>query len=94
MQVVFNDFQVLRENDKTYFHILESVINSVDELSILEVRKNRDNYSFRLSISESGYIVPLIRELNAMHNKFNIKVDFSKSIKSSAVINFKINLIE
>ena len=94
MKVYFIDLPIVKDNDLTYFSILEAVVNSIDELSTLEIRKNTSNYSFRLSLSEPIYISPLIKELNSLHNMMKIRVDFSKSIKSSYILHFKINLVE
>ena len=92
MEIIYHDLPILKENDRSYFRMLEAVINSVDELSILDIRRNLENFSFRIAMSSTVYITPLIQELNSLHNMINIKVDFSKSIKSSSSLSFKINL--
>lgn len=92
MKIILSDFPVLKENDRTYLLLLEGVINSTDELATLEIRKNPENYSFRISVSSSIYLSPLIKELNTLNNMCGIVVDFSKSIKSSCILFFKINL--
>lgn len=92
MEIVYHDLPILRENDRSYFKVLEAVINSVDELSILEIRRNMENFSFRIAMSSTVYITPLMQELINLHNLFRIKVDFSKSIKSSSSLSYKINL--
>lgn len=91
MDIHLIDLPIIRDNDRAYLYLLESVINSVDELSTLEIRKNPDNYSFRISLS-GNYVASLIKELNTLHNMIKIRVDFSKSIKSSSTLHFKINL--
>ena len=92
MRVIFKDVSLIPDNDISYFHLLESVINTTDELSTLEVRKNLNSYNFRIAVSAKEYLLGLIEELNNLHNLIGIKVDFSKSIKSSSSISFKINL--
>jgi len=87
------DIPILLDNDRSYLCLLESVINSVDELSSMEVRKNPNNFSFRIALS-GNYIPVLIKELNSLHNMMKIRVDFSKSIKSSSTLHFKINLVK
>jgi len=94
MEVCFINLPILKDNDNSYFELLRGVINSVDELSTLEIRKNLDSYTFRLSLSEFIYVGELIKQLNSLHNLLKIRVIYSKSIKSSCVINFKINLVE
>lgn len=92
MTIVFKDLFMVNDNDANYFKFLEATINSVDELSTLEVRKGPELYHFRIATSSPSYISPLIAQLNELHNLFTIKVDFSKSIKSAASISYKIPL--
>lgn len=84
--------EVMQDNEIAYFSHLEGVISSVDELSILEITKNPNSYHFRLAASVPMYNDMLLEELLKFHNLFHIKLDLSKSIKSSATITFEINL--
>ncbi len=93
MRIVRRGFpEILPENDKSYFAMLEGVVNSVDELSTMEIVKGPDSYTFRIAITSPSYLTPLIHLLNEMHNVFSIRVNFSKSIKSSASLSYKIPL--
>jgi hypothetical protein len=84
--------EVMQDNEIAYFSHLEGVIDSVDELSILEITKNPHSYHFRLAASLPKYNDMLLEEILKLHNLFQIKLDLSKSIKSSATITFEINL--
>ena len=84
--------EVMQDNELAYFAHLEGIIASVDELSILEITKNPNSYHFRLVASVPKYNDMLLEELLKFHNMFHIKLDLSKSIKSSATITFEINL--
>ena len=84
--------QVMQDNETAYFAHLEGIIASVDELSTLEITKNPHSYHFRLAASVPMYNEMLLEELLKFHNLFHIKLDLSKSIKSSATIVFEINL--
>ena len=84
--------EVLPDNEIAYFAHLEGVINSVDELSSLEITKNPNAYHFRLVPSLPKYNPMLLEELLKLHNIFQIKLSLSKSIKASATIVFEINL--
>jgi hypothetical protein len=84
--------EVLPDNEIAYFAHLEGVINSVDELSSLEITKNPNAYHFRLVPSLPKYNPMLLEELLKLHNIFHIKLNLSKSIKASATISFEINL--
>ena len=84
--------EVLQDNEIAYFAHLEGVINSVDELSSLEITKNPHSYHFRLAPSLPRYNEMLLEEILKLHNIFQIKLNLSKSIKASATIVFEINL--
>jgi hypothetical protein len=84
--------KIILDNDQVYLSHLEGVINSVDELSSLEITKNTNSYHFRLAPSLPKYIPTLLEELLKFHNLYGIRLDLSKSIKTSATINFNITL--
>jgi hypothetical protein len=84
--------EVMPDNELAYFAHLEGVINSVDELSTLEITKNPYSYRFRLAPSLPKYNEMLLQEILKLHNIFQIKLNLSKSIKASATIVFEINL--
>jgi len=83
---------VMLDNEELYFAHLEGVIDSVDELSIMEITKTPTSYHFRLAPSLPKYNPMLLEEILKFHNMFQIKLDLSKSIKASATINFQITL--
>lgn len=84
--------EVLSDNETTYFAHLQGIIDSVDELCNLQVTKNPHSYHFRLAPSVPRYTQLLLEELLRFHNMFNIKLNLSKSIRSSSTITFEINL--
>ena len=84
--------QVMQDNEIAYFAHLEGIISSVDELSTLEITKNPHSYHFRLAPSLPMYNEMLLQEILKLHNMFKIRLNLSKSIKSSATIVFEINL--
>ena len=83
--------EVMPDNEMAYFAHLEGVINSVDELSTLEITKNPNSYHFRLAPSIPMYTDMLLEEILKLHNIFQIKLSLSKSIKSSATITFELD---
>jgi hypothetical protein len=83
---------ILKENEKNYFAQLEGIICSVDELSSLQITNAKYNYIFRLAPSHPKYTNMLIEEIIKYHNLLSIRLDFSKSIKTTAVILFKLSL--
>jgi len=83
---------ILSENEATYFAQLEGIVGSVDELSSLQITRTSDSYAFRIAPSHPKYNNLLIEELLKYHNLFKIRLDMSKSIKTSGTIVFKISL--
>lgn len=84
--------KVMQDNETAYLAHLYGIIDSVDELSTLEITKNPNSYHFRIAPSLPKYTNMLLEELLKFHNLLNIRLDLSKSIKSSATITFEINL--
>ena len=84
--------EVINDNEETYFAHLEGIICSIDELSTMEITKNPRSYLFRIAPSMPKYSEMLLKELLKFHNLFQIKLNMSKSIKTSGSIVFEINL--
>lgn len=95
MEVVRKYFpEVLPDNEEVYFQLVIGLIESVDELSVLQITKLKDRYSFRLSPSLPQYNELLLKEILKLHNLYNIHLDISKSIKTLNTINFTIGFVE
>ncbi len=84
--------QVMPDNELAYLAHLQGIIDSVDELSTLEITKNPNSYHFRLAPSLPMYNDMLLEELLKFHNMLQIQLNLSKSIKSSATIVFDISI--
>ena len=84
--------KVMQDNDEVFLAHLEGVISSVDELCSLEITKNTSSYRFRIAASHPMYNNMLIEEILKFHNLFGIRLDMGKSIKTSSIITFEINL--
>ena len=84
--------EILLDNEEVYFAHLEGVLSSVDELASLEIVKAPHAYHFRIAPSLPKYSEMLISEILKLHNVFKIRLDMSKSIKTSSVISFNIKL--
>jgi hypothetical protein len=82
--------KVMQDNDEVFLAHLEGVIASVDELCSLEITKLKDSFRFRIAASHPMYNNMLIEEILKFCNMFKIRVDMSKSIKTSSVITFEI----
>jgi hypothetical protein len=84
--------EVMQDNEMNYFAHLEGIIDSIDELSSMEITKKPTAYHFRIATSLPKYNNMLIEELLKFHNMFHIKLNMSKSIKTSATIVFEITI--
>jgi len=84
--------KLMQDNDETFLAHMEGVISSVDELCSLEITKSLESYRFRIACSLPKYNNMVIEEILKFCNMFHIRVDMSKSIKTSSVITFEINL--
>lgn len=83
---------ILPDNDVCYFSLLEGVVNSVDELSALTITRSGNRYLYRLIPSAPKYLNSLVEEITSLHNIFQLHLDFSKSIKTSSVLTFYLQL--
>jgi len=84
--------EIMQDNETAYFAHLEGVLDSVDELASLEITKSPTAYKFRLAPSLPKYNDMLLQEILKLHNIFQIRLNLSKSIKTSGTINFDISL--
>jgi hypothetical protein len=84
--------EIMQDNETAYFAHLEGVLDSVDELASLEITKSPTAYHFRLAPSLPKYNELLLQEILKLHNIFQIRLNLSKSIKTSGTINFDISL--
>tara|TARA_R110002153_G_scaffold246678_1_gene402553 strand:+ start:1504 stop:1785 length:282 start_codon:yes stop_codon:yes gene_type:complete len=84
--------KIIKDNEENYFSHLEGVIDSIDEFSSMMITKKKDSYDFRIATSLPKYNNSLISELIKFHNVFNIRLIFSKSMKTSGTIAFKIEI--
>jgi hypothetical protein len=80
------------DNDEIYIAHLLGIIESIDELSSLQITKGTSGYKFRLAPSVPNYNEILLQEILKFHNQLKIKLTLSKSMKTSSVIFFEIIL--
>lgn len=95
MTIQYKDVpRIIPENERAYFNLLEGVLNTADEHSQMEIRKNPTSYQFRIAASAPRYLNLIIQELNNLHKLLGIKLDYSKSIKSTSSVAFNISLAQ
>ena len=92
MEIVKKFFpSIMPENEAIYFASLAGAVEAVDELTSIEITKTPKAYLFRLIPSIPMYTNLIIEELIKFHNLIGIRLDMSKSIKSTAVITFSVS---
>jgi hypothetical protein len=93
MEIYRKNFpHVMRDNDLTYLAHLEGVIDSIDEFASIQFTNGGNKIYCRIAPSIPKYTQALLREILKFNNQFGIKLDLSKSIKTSSTITFNIEL--
>ena len=83
---------IMLDNDETYLNHLTGIIERIDELCSMEIVKTDYSYHFRIAPSTAQYVEPILYEILAFNNMFGIKLDLSKSMKTSSTVTFDIEL--
>lgn len=84
--------EIMQDNEIAYFQHFKGLVDSVDELAIVEVTKNPKAYIFRISCSTPQYVSLLLEELLKFHNILQIRLVLSKSIKTTGTLQFEIEI--
>lgn len=84
--------EVLPDNEEVFLAHLQGVLESIDELAVLQITKLPKSYHFRIAPSTPQYNNPLLKEILKFHNLYGIQLDISKSIKTTGTLAFEINL--
>lgn len=92
MEIYRKSVGILTDNEENYLSLLSGIIDSIDEFSVMLVIKNPTNFQFKISPSEAILIPLIIKEINQLNNMCNIHVEYSKSMKNSASVDFSLSL--
>jgi len=87
-RVGFNS--ILEDNEEHYYQLLDSAITSVDEYSSTVVTKTPSSIKVRVVPSKPKNTELLLKQILELHNLLQLKLSLSKSMKSSANINFSL----
>lgn len=82
---------ILSENEEAYFRHLEGIISSNDTEAMVEVTRRHDGIAVRIVPSSNRAQVLLLQSVKRMHTLLGLNVEFSKSMRASSNIYFKIN---
>jgi hypothetical protein len=92
MKLIKNNFpSILKENEVTYFKHLEGIVASLDNGASISITKKPEGILVRITPSDYIRFNYILSEIKKIHTKFGIKVEFSKSMKSSNNICYNIN---
>jgi hypothetical protein len=83
---------IMLDNDEIFINKIVGVVESVDELSSMEITKTGHSYNFRIAPSIPKYLEPILYEVLKFNNMFGIHLDLGKSMKVSSTVNFEITL--
>jgi hypothetical protein len=85
---------VLEDNELAYYSMLQAVIESVDELASMRITRKPTAVSFILVPSTPKYSQPLLQEVLSFHRVMGLKLNLSKSIRTTTTIQFEISFGE
>jgi len=79
MEVLRKGIDIIPDNEDIFISHLLSIIESSDELCSIQISKVK-------------YTNHIIKEITKFSTLFEVRLDISKSIKSTGIISFSINL--
>lgn len=79
------------DNESTYLNYLEGLVESVDMHCDMMIYRKEDGVLVRISPSEPAYFGEILNVIKRFHTMLGIQVDFSKSMKVTSSISYKIN---
>ena len=82
--------KIIPDNDDMYLALLEALINSVDETAVVEATQKLSGIHVRISPSLPRHSQLLLTTIRDFHYMLGIRIEFSKSIRTSSIINFTI----
>jgi len=92
MEVLRKGIDIIPDNEDIFISHLLSIIESSDELCSIQISKVKNSYRFRIAPSIPKYTNHIIKEITKFSTLFEVRLDISKSIKSTGIISFSINL--
>lgn len=86
----FNFPPIIPDNDAQYMSFLEAMLNSVDESCTAEVTDRLSSVGVRIAPSLPDYTQHILKTIKEFHYMLRIRVEFSKSIRTSSTIDYLI----
>lgn len=82
--------ELIPDNDDVWIKHLSGACEAIDEFSAMEITKVTDGVFFRIVSSVPKYTIPLLEEVLKFSNNYKLRLELSKSIKSSGSLCFLI----
>jgi hypothetical protein len=79
---------IMPDNDMYYLRLLEAFLNSVDESCNAEVTYRLASIGIRIAPSTPDYTQHILETVKEMHYMIGLRVEFSKSIRTSSTIDY------
>jgi hypothetical protein len=93
MKINKNNFpSIISDNEETYFRHLEGIIASLDKYAAISLTRKPEGISVRITPSDYPSLTSILSQVKKVNTLFGIEVEFSKSIKSSNIICYNINI--
>jgi hypothetical protein len=86
--------KLLTDNDEVYFGYITAIVESVDEYASIQITNALNNINFRIVASHPKYNMILLEEILKLSNLYKLRLDLSKSIKTTGTLSFNINLAQ
>lgn len=83
---------ILQDNDVFYLLHLQGIINSTDEYASVEATNKLSGVSVRVAPSTPEYSQHVLKALKDFHYSLSLRVEFSKSIRTTTTIEYQILL--
>lgn len=87
---MYNFPPIVPDNDSQYVVFLEALLNSVDESCTAEVTDRLSSVGVRIAPSRPDYSQHILQTIKEFHYMLGIRVEFSKSIRTSSTIDYLI----
>ncbi len=82
---------ILEENTLTYFRYLEGIVESIDNEAVGEATRKLTGINVRISPSEPQYFPLILQDIEKIHNKLGLRMEYYKSMKTSGTVNYDIS---
>jgi len=84
--------KIILDNEEVFLQHLYGIIDSVDELSTVQITRSPFKINFRIAPSVPRYAQMILREILKLNTIYGITLDLSKSMRTTSTIAFSIEM--